>query len=52
MMTLYNVLVPVVELVDAADRPAAIDALSARLTRAGFEVYVDRDASDAFESEA
>lgn len=52
-MTLYNVAVPVVELVEAGSKRDALALLMARLERAGFEVYDGplTDGPHAFESE-
>lgn len=52
-MTLYNVAVPVIDLVDADSEQGAIRLLIARLRRAGFEVYDGKlpKGANAFESE-
>lgn len=49
-MTLWNVLVPVVELVEANTRDTAIDELKARLRSYGFDPY-EGEGTDAFRSE-
>lgn len=51
-MTVYNVRVPVVALVEAKDMGDAIDQLAASLTRHGFEPFVFPDSGlQCFESE-
>lgn len=49
-MTIYNVRVSVVELVEASTPEAALNAFVARLREAGFSSY-EGDPGDAFESE-
>lgn len=48
-MRKFNVLVGVVELIDAESAEAAVAELRTRLSRAGFEPY--EESGDAFESE-
>ena len=49
-MSIYNVKVSIVELVDSDSRTGAIGDLVERLEEAGFTVY-EFDEPDAFESE-
>ena len=53
-MTLYNVIVGVVDLIEAPDEATAKQILSVRLTAAGFDTYeggTTEDMPSAFESE-
>lgn len=52
-MTLYNVAVPVVELVEADSPEEAVAKFRERVTKAGFEFYGGTlpDGANAFESE-
>lgn len=49
-MTTYNVLLPIVELIEAENATQAIQTLTARVKAAGFEIY-EGGPIDAFESE-
>jgi hypothetical protein len=52
-MPLYNVAVPIVELVTATDEAEAVRVLRSRLERAGFQTYEGElpNGADAFPSE-
>ena len=52
-MTIYNVAVPVVALIEAETPAAALAAMRERLTAAGFDPYKGElpTGADAFESE-